>query len=137
MPTMKEFTIQMEDKPGVLGKCCRALADRGVNIIAFQSCSGEKGKSVVRLVTDNPNDTKSVLESERVTHTEAQVAEAKLPHRVGALASAALKLGDAKINVNYAYVGLEPATNKTVVIFGVSEVDMATKILDEVAAAAA
>ena len=27
MPTTKEFAIRMEDRPGTLGKVCRALAD--------------------------------------------------------------------------------------------------------------
>ena len=39
MPTAKEFTIRLEDRPGTLGKVSRALADRGVNILAFQSLS--------------------------------------------------------------------------------------------------
>jgi hypothetical protein len=137
MPKMKEFTIHMEDRPGTLGKFCRALADRGVNIIAFQASSEEKGKSIIRLVTDNPTATKTILESGHVKHTEDQIVEAKLPHRVGSLATAAVKLGEAKINVDHAYVGVEPGSSKTVVIFGVAEVDKAAKILDEVSAAAA
>jgi hypothetical protein len=137
MPTTKEFTIHMEDLPGTLGKLCRALADRNVNIIAFQSFPEEKGKSTVQFVTDNPTLTKTVLESEHATHTETQVAQTRLPHIPGALASAATKLGEAKINVNHAYVGIEPGTNAPVVIFGVAEVNQATQILDEVAAEAA
>src|SRR5229473_7458177 len=78
MPTTKEFTVHMEDRPGTLGKFCRALADRGVNILAFQSGSFE-GKSLVRLVVDNPTTAKTVLDSQRVTYTEAQVAQVKLP----------------------------------------------------------
>jgi hypothetical protein len=137
MPTTREFTVHLEDSPGTLGKLCRALADRGVNVVAFQSFPESKGKSTVRLVTDNPTMTKSVLESEHTTHTETQIAQTKLPHRPGGLASAAAKLGEAKININYAYPGIEPGTNVPVVIFGVAEVGQATKILDEVAAAAA
>ena len=34
MPTAKEFTLTMDDRPGTLGKVCRALADRNVNIVA-------------------------------------------------------------------------------------------------------
>ena len=37
MPRTKEFTVTIEDKPGTLGRCLRALAERGVNILAFQS----------------------------------------------------------------------------------------------------
>ena|SRR6516225_2165563 len=94
MPIMQEFTVQMEDRPGTLGKLCRALSDRGVNIVAFEANLGEKGKSMIRLVTDNPKATKAVLESEHATHTESQVAEAKIPNRSGALAGAAAKLGE-------------------------------------------
>ena len=35
--TAKEFNIRLADRPGTLGKLCRALADRNVNILAFQS----------------------------------------------------------------------------------------------------
>ena len=137
MPTVTEFTMHMEDRPGTLGRLCRALGDRGVNIVAFQSFPEQKGKSTVRLVTDNPTTTTTVLNSEKATHTEAQVAQTKLPHRPGALGNAAAKLGEAKLNINYAYPGIEPRTNMPVVIFGVAEVAQAAKILDEVAAAAA
>jgi acetolactate synthase small subunit len=37
MPTSKELTIRMEDQPGILGRCCKSLAARGVNILAFQA----------------------------------------------------------------------------------------------------
>jgi hypothetical protein len=32
MAKAKEFTVTIEDKPGALGKCFVALAERGVNI---------------------------------------------------------------------------------------------------------
>ncbi len=137
MPTVKEFTIHMEDRPGTLGKLCRAFADRGVNIVAFQACTMEKGKSALRIVTDNPATAKTVLDAEGTIHRETQVAQTKLPHRPGSLAQAAVKLGEGKININYAYPGLEPGTNTPMVIFGVSEVSQAVKLLDEVAAQAA
>ena len=37
MPIAKEFTVRQEDKPGTLGKLCHALADKNINILAFQS----------------------------------------------------------------------------------------------------
>lgn len=136
MPTTKEFTVHMEDRPGTLGKFCRSLADRGINILAFQQYPHE-GKSTVRFVADNPTNAKTLLDNQNVTYTETHVVQTKLPHRPGSLASAAARLGEAKININYSYAGTEPGTNAPVVIFGVAEVNQATKILDEVAAAAA
>ena len=136
MPTSKEFAIRIEDRPGTLGKVCRALADRGVNILAFQSFPAGK-ESLVRFVVDNPTTAKSVLDAQRLGYTVAEVAQAKLPHRPGELARAASRLGDANININYAYCGVEAGTNVPLVFFGVAEVGRAVTILDQVAAAAA
>ena len=106
MPTTKEFSIRMEDQPGTLGKICRSLADRGVNILAFQSVPSE-GKSLVRLVVDKPTEAKSVLDDQKVKYDEVQVAQVKLPHRPGELARAASKLGEASVNINYAYCDVD------------------------------
>ena len=134
MSTSKEFAVQMEDQPGTLGKVCRALADRGVNILAFQSIPSE-GKSLFRFVADNPTTAKTVLDTERLTYTEAEVALVKLPNRPGELGRAASRLGEA--NINYAYCGLEAGTNVPLLIFGIAEVGRAVTILEETAAAAA
>ncbi len=135
MPTAKEFTVSMEDRPGTLGKICRVLADRNVNILATQSYP-VGGKSVVRFVFDNPTTAKGVLDSERLSYTEAEVAQVKLAHRPGELARAAQRLGEASININYLYCGVEPSTNTPLIIFGVEEAGKAVPILEQAAAAA-
>jgi hypothetical protein len=136
MPTATELSIQMDDQPGTLGKICRTLADRGVNILAFQSQPLGR-KSQVRLVVDNPTTAKSVLDKEKLEYTEEQIAHVKLPHRPGELARAAAKLGEANININYAYCGVDAKTNEPLLIFGVSDAGRGAKVLDEAAAAAA
>jgi len=137
MPTTKEFTVQLEDRPGTIGKLCRALADRGANILAFQAFPAQ-GKSEVRLVIDNPAIAKSVLESQGLGFTESDAVQAKLPNRPGELGRAASRLGEASININYAYSGADPGTNLAFVIFGVGVADVAraVAILDQAAAAA-
>ena len=57
MPTTTEFSVSMQDQPGTLGRICRALADRKVNIVAFQSMPFQ-GESLVRFVVDNPKTAK-------------------------------------------------------------------------------
>lgn len=135
MPTSRELAIRMEDRPGTLGSVSRALADRGVNILAFQSFS-TGADSLVRLVVDNPATARTVLDSQKLTFTETDVAQIKLQHRPGELARAAARLGDAGININYAYTGVEPGTNAPLLIFGVAEVARAVNVLDQAAAAA-
>jgi hypothetical protein len=130
-----EFAIQMQDRPGALGEVCRALADRDVNIIGFQSSPESAGKSLVHMVTDNRTATKAALENGRVNFTETEVAQVKLPNVVGALAQAALRLGDAGINIDYGYSGIDPAKNTPLLFLGVEEVGKAAKILDQAAKA--
>jgi hypothetical protein len=136
VPVTKEFTVLVEDGPGMLGKVCRALADGGVNILALQSFP-IGGKSVIRFIVDNPTTAKRVLVSEGLTHTEAEIVHAKLRHRPGEIARIASRLGEANININYAYCGLEPGTHAPMVFFGVSDVERAASILEQAAASAA
>jgi len=137
MPTSKELTIRLEDRPGTLGNACRALADRKVNILAFQSIPAEEGTSLVRLVVDNPTTAKTVLDKQGLSYTETEVAQVKLAHRPGELARAASRLGDANININYAYCGIDASTDAPLLIVGVKEVGKAVTILDQLTAAAA
>src|SRR5215469_16470398 len=135
MPASKEFAILMEDRPGTLGKICRSLADRNVSILAFQSVP-LGGKSLVRLLVDNPSTARDVLNAERVMYSEEEIAHLKAANKAGELARLAARLGDANININYAYGGLESGTNAPIVVFGVSVATKAASILDQAAAAA-
>ena len=136
MPVTREYTVHLKDRAGTLGKVCRALADRGVNILALHSHQGG-AKSVTRFIVDNPEAAKAVFDAEKLTHSQTDVLLLKLPHRPGEIARVASRLGEADININYAYCGLEAGTNTPLVFFGVAEVARAAKLLDEPSAAAA
>ncbi|HEY2119026.1 MAG TPA: ACT domain-containing protein [Candidatus Acidoferrum sp.] len=136
MPITKEFVVLLEDRPSTLGKLCRALADREVNILALQS-SPIGGKSVIRFIVDNPKTAKTVLDSERLTYVESEIVQTRIQHRPGEIARLASRLGQANINIIYAYCGLEPGTNAPLVFFGVADVGKAASILEQAAAAAA
>lgn len=133
MPKAKEFTVTIADKPGALGKCFQALADKGINILAFQSYV-EEGESLARLLVDHTATAKSVLGSLGMIFEETEVAVVKLAHQPGELGRAASALGDAKINIDYSYCGLEPGSMHVLVVFGVDNLSKAAKLLDELAA---
>jgi hypothetical protein len=136
MPTAKELNIQLENRPGTLAKLCKGLAERKVNIVAFQASTDEH-RSQVHLVVDNVAAAKTVLDAERFTYTENDVAQVALPNRSGELARVAGRLGEANININHAYGGVEPGTNNPLLFFGVTEVGRAAQLLDQTASAAA
>ena len=136
MPTSKEFTIRLEDRPGTLARVTKALADKTVNIVGFQSTSAEGKSSQVRFIVDSPGTAKAVLALEHILYTESEVAVAHIPHRPGALAQVASQLAASNINIDYSYSGVDVTTNTPLLVFGVAEAAKAASILDKVAAAA-
>jgi hypothetical protein len=135
MARAKEFRVTIEDKPSALGACCIALAERGVNILAFQSFV-EQGESLARFVVDDAPGALAVLRSLRANFEEDDVAVVMLEHRPGELGRAALRLGEDRININYSYCGLQPGSTHLLVVFGVDQVTRAAAVLDELAAKA-
>jgi hypothetical protein len=133
MPKVKEFTVTIADKPGALGTFFLALAERGINILAFQSYV-EEGESLARILVDNPAASKKVLGELRMIFEETEAAVVRLPHRPGELGRAAARLGEYHINVDYSYCGLEPESTQAILVFGVDNLTKAAKVLDELAA---
>lgn len=132
MAKAKEFTVTIEDKPGALGKCLRALAERGVNILAFQSYV-EEGESLARFVADDTPVAKQVLGNLRMIFEETEVAVIRVANRPGELARAAAQLGESKINIDYTYIGMDPGSTQVFVVFGVDNLNKASAALDELA----
>jgi hypothetical protein len=132
MPKASDFRITIEDKPGALGKCFLALAERGVNILAFQSYV-EEGESLARVLVDDPASAKAVLGGLRMNFEENEVAVVRLAHVPGELGRAASRLGEQKINIDYSYCGLEPGSTRALVVFGVDNLSRAAKLLDALA----
>jgi hypothetical protein len=133
MPKAKEFTVTIEDKPGALGRCFLALAERGVNILAFQSYV-EEGESLTRFLADNLASAEAVLGGLGMIFEETDVVVAKLAHRTGELGRAASRLGEKKINIDYSYCGVEPGSTRVLVVFGVDRLTEAATVLDKLSA---
>ena len=133
MAKAKELTVAIADKPGALGKCFLALAERGVNIHAFQSYVEER-ESLVRFVTDDVATAKAVLAAKSMIFEETDVAVVRLAHRPGALGRAAARLGEAHVNIDYSYCGLDAGSTLALLVFGVDRLTKAATLLDELAA---
>jgi hypothetical protein len=88
-------------------------------------------------VLDNPAVAKSILDRQKTDYTETEVARVTLSHRPGELARAATRLGEAGINIDYGYCGVDPNTNATMLLLGVADAGKAAKVLEQAAAAGA
>src|SRR6202049_4031235 len=95
MAKVKEFTVTIEDKPGALGRCFLAMAERGVNILAYQSYV-EEGESLARFLADDTATAKAVLGSLHMIFEEAEGAVVSLAHPPGEVGRAACRLSGKK-----------------------------------------
>lgn len=132
MAKAKEFTVAIQDKPGALAKCFVALADQGVNILAFQSYVEER-ESLVRFLADDPAKAKAVLGGLHMIFEETEVAVARVPHRPGSLGRAAARLGEGHLNIDYSYCGQDPESGSVLLVFGVDNLAKAASLLEQVA----
>jgi hypothetical protein len=127
METVKQFSVFLVNRPGVLAHTCEALAKSKVNIVAFTLMdSAEQG--VLRVVSNDEQETRAALQKLGAQFVESDVLLIDLPNRPGALARVARELAEAKINIEYAYAST-PTGNKAIAIVRTGNLTKATKVL--------
>ena len=127
MPVVKQLSIFLENKPGVLARLCHSFASKKINLQGI-SVSDTVDHAVVRLITDNPARAATLLESAGVLVVETEVLALTLPDRPGELGKIAQQLAKAKVNIEYAY-GTAKGNNAGVLILRVSNIAKARKAL--------
>jgi hypothetical protein len=128
MPRAKQISAWVDDRPGVLGMLAEALGEKGVSIRAFMA-SAMDGKGFVRLVVDKPAAARKILARHGWKVTEDELVEVTIPDRAGALAAVAHRLGEAGINVEYAYVGTAKSAQRVNLYLAVADVKTALRAL--------
>jgi hypothetical protein len=98
-----------------LAGVCRLLSDERVGIIAMGLDSGGQ----LRLVLDNHVHGAAVLREHHHQVAERDVIVMAIPNAPGALAPALRLVGDASVNVEYAYGGAAEGSPTATVVLGV------------------
>jgi len=130
MKIIKQFSVSLVNRPGVLAHICRTLADARVNIMAMTiTDSVELG--VLRMVVDKPDIARTILSRLDAPVTESEVLAVNMPNRPGSLATLAEKLSRAHININYAYATTGISGGQAIVIIKVQYPEKAIKVLQE------
>ena len=102
MDIVKQFSIFMVNKPGVLAHVLGEFARAKINIVAMTMVdSAEHG--VMRVVFGSPKKAVELVKKLNMQYSEADVLRVNLANKSGALASVAEKLAKNHINISYAY----------------------------------
>src|SRR6266498_859322 len=111
MHVTKQLAIFLENKPGMLARVCDALAEAKINIYAITT-SDTVDHSVIRLVVSDSRRALHLFEEHGTLVVEDDVLLIEGDNKLGSLARIAHKLGDAKVNIEYAYCATSPDAKK-------------------------
>ena len=112
-----ELNLRLPNSPGALAGVLRTLADERVHIQAMTL--GAMGQ--LRLVVDNPVRAAGALRGRHHGVTEREVLTVVAPPDVDVLPRVLSLLGDAGINVEYAYGGAGEARSTGTLVLGVDD----------------
>jgi hypothetical protein len=100
---MKDLTVVLDDKPGTLADLGEATGGASINIEGMcATTSGGKGE--IHILVDDPEATRGALQGAGLeTSGERDVLVIEVEDRPGTMAEVARKLGDAGVNIEFAY----------------------------------
>jgi hypothetical protein len=124
-----QLALFLDNKPGALARVCEALAEAKINIHAL-TISDTVDHSVVRLIVSDPRKALELFEERGTLVVENEVLLIHGDNRPGSLAQIAKKLGDASINIEYAYCATSPRAKIGLLILRTSNPKKALKVLN-------
>ncbi len=126
----RQLTAALENSPGKLAAICETLSQHGINIEAMCVVDNVE-QSVTRMVTSDPVKTKRLLNEQQIYVVEADVLAVELTDQRGKLAKISATLASEKININYLYGSFHQIGARTHIIFKVSDLAKAQRVLCE------
>jgi len=123
MEKITELYVIIENQPNAAGNLFRLLKKKNIAVYAvglFQDTA--------RLYVSDPPKTISLLNDLNYVVEEREVLAISLPNKTGALMDLTMKLGNAKVNIEYMYGALEPKQKKGTIILEVDKPNLALEL---------
>jgi hypothetical protein len=123
-----QLSVFLANKPGTLAQVCDALAGADINIYAL-TISDTADHAVVRMVLSDSKRGLAIFEERGVLAIESKVLMIENSNKPGSLGRIAQRLGDAKINIEYAYLATSPGAKTGLLIVRVDDPKRALRVL--------
>jgi hypothetical protein len=100
---MNDLTVMLEDKPGTLADLGEATGGANINIEGMcATTSGGKGE--IHILVEDPAATREALAGAGIeVSADREVFVTEVEDRPGTMAAVTRKLGDAGVNIEFAY----------------------------------
>jgi hypothetical protein len=123
----KQLSVMVDNKRGALAELCSKLAEKAVNIVGLM-VPEQMGVAPIRLVVNNGDTARKVLQAMGLKFTEEDVLTAQVSDRPGALGKLTRKLADHNLDVKYGYCTIHHGVGKAMVVLAVSDPAAAAKV---------
>lgn len=123
MQKIKELYVVIENKPNSAGELFRVLKKKNISVYGVGIFL-----DTARLYVSDSREALKVLQDHNYVVEEREVFAVELPNRQGALMELTMKLGNAKINIEYLYGAVEPKQKKGLIILEVDKPELALQI---------
>ena len=128
MRTSTQFSISLVNRPGALAAVTGALAEAGINLVAMTL--GDVGDGgLLRVVCDDADAARSLLRDGEDPWRETEVLVVEMTHRPGGFAEVARRLGEAHVNITYAYATAGAKSGKVLAVLKVADINRAQEAL--------
>jgi hypothetical protein len=100
---MKDLTVVLEDKPGTLADLGETTGGANINIEGMCATTAG-GRGEVHILVEDPEATREALVGAGIeVRTDRDVLVTEVEDRPGTMADVVRKLGDAGVNIEFAY----------------------------------
>jgi hypothetical protein len=127
---LKQFTIALENKHGLLYQVTRALGDAGINIRALNLVD-TGGFGQIRIMVSDVAATRRLLMEKMWPAREDEVIAVEIADKPGSLADLMGHLYKTDVSVIYTYAYVGTPSSNAVMIFKFSDNDKAIRTLKE------
>lgn len=128
---IKQLSLFIENRTGSLNTPCKLLAEAGISISTL-TLADTKDYGVLRLLVQNWEEAKSVLEKNGLAVKVVDVIAVEVSHKTGSLANILSIFDEAGINVDYMYAFGAGVNGKAALIFRFDDADAAlAKLVDK------
>jgi hypothetical protein len=124
---LKQISVFLENRPGVLASVTRTLADAGVNLRALAIAETERF-GVLRIVADNTDEAVAALHAAGVVAKLTDVLGIEVPDKAGGLADL-LNVFDSEVSIDYMYAELSGRSDRALLIMKLDPLDRALELL--------
>jgi len=125
MAKIKQFTIEVENRPGTVARIARTLGNAKVNILALLATS-QGSSGTVQFVAENAGRAKKALDQAGLAYRETTAEEYELSNKPGALAQCLDKLAAKGVNLSSIHATAAKGGKKAVVVYTAESAEKTT-----------